>query len=239
MKSWSTGNGYSIYRVLAGRSNSYLVRYDNTNLLIDTGKASSYGRLRTNIDSLKIPVTQIDYLVLTHTHFDHCQNAARIKDVEHCTVIIGEKEKEFTEKGYTPVPGGTFLITKIISNTGQLLAKRKLGFRPFVADRMVPDKPAEVIADLNIKLINTPGHSPGSISVIIDNEIAIAGDSIFGIFPGSVFPPFADNPGEMIRSWRILLDSGCKIFLPGHGKEVSRELLYKNYKKYSIKCFLE
>ena len=86
-----------------------------------------------------------------------------------------------------------------------------------------------------IKMIKTEGHSSGSISVIVDNEIAIVGDAIFGVFKNSVFPPYADNPIEMIKSWRMLLDTDCDTFLPGHGKEVKRELIQKEYYKYARK----
>lgn len=54
---------------------------------------------------------------------------------------------------------------------------------------------------------------------------------VFGVFPGSIFPPFADNEGLMVESWKKLLDTGCKIFLPAHGSERSRELVQKQYDK--------
>jgi hydroxyacylglutathione hydrolase len=81
-------------------------------------------------------------------------------------------------------------------------------------------------------LINTEGHSPGSISIIVDNEVAVAGDAMFGVFKNSIFPPYADNPAEMVKSWKKLLNTGCKIFLPGHGNEIKRERLKKEYEKY-------
>ena len=39
-------------------------------------------------------------------------------------------------------------------------------------------------------IIHTPGHSPGSLSVVVDDEVALVGDTVFGVFRGSVFPPF-------------------------------------------------
>ena len=37
MKSWKTKSGYEIFPVLSGRSNSYLIRADGYNILVDTG----------------------------------------------------------------------------------------------------------------------------------------------------------------------------------------------------------
>jgi glyoxylase-like metal-dependent hydrolase (beta-lactamase superfamily II) len=49
-----------------------------------------------------------------------------------------------------------------------------------------------------------------------NHEIAIVGDAMFGVFRGSVLPPFGDDIGQMIQSWGSLLDTGCSVFLPAH-----------------------
>jgi glyoxylase-like metal-dependent hydrolase (beta-lactamase superfamily II) len=62
--------------------------------------------------------------------------------------------------------------------------------------------------------------------------VALVGDTVFGVFRGSVFPPFADDVGVLIESWDKLLKTGSKIFLPGHGVEKSRKELQNGYNKY-------
>ena len=235
MKSWKTSNGYGIYQVLSGRSNSYFISTGKLNILVDTGKESAYNRLKLNIDSLKLTDKRITFLILTHTHFDHCQNAAKIKEQENCRIIVSEKEKESIEKGYTSLPNGTLIFTRLISFLGNLIGKKRFGYKPFIPDILLDEEFDLMDYDLNIKLIKTEGHSSGSISVIVDNEIAIVGDAIFGIFKNSVFPPYADNQTEMINSWRILLDTDCNTFLPGHGKKVKKELIQKEYCKRLFK----
>lgn len=71
MKQWKTTNAYWVFLVLSGRSNAYLIRKGNQNVLVDTGKETAYKRLEKNLESLH--VSKIDFLVLTHTHYDHCQ----------------------------------------------------------------------------------------------------------------------------------------------------------------------
>ena len=88
---------------------------------------------------------------------------------------------------------------------------------------------------MEIELIATPGHSDDSISVIVNNEIGLVGDTMFGVFKSSIFPPFADNPDEMVESWEKLFDTNCHTFLPGHGSEIKKELLGREMVKYSRK----
>jgi hypothetical protein len=80
-------------------------------------------------------------------------------------------------------------------------------------------------------ILNTPGHSIGSMSIIVDDEIAIVGDAIFGVFKKTVFPPFSDDVEQMIKSWRLLLDTNCSVFIPAHGSSKSRLLVQNNYEK--------
>jgi glyoxylase-like metal-dependent hydrolase (beta-lactamase superfamily II) len=80
----------------------------------------------------------------------------------------------------------------------------------------------------NAYILHTPGHSSGSVSIIVDDEIALVGDTMFGIFPWSVFPPFADDVKQMTESWGKLLETNCRLFLPGHGTANKRSLVQKN-----------
>jgi len=60
---------------------------------------------------------------------------------------------------------------------------------------------------------------------------------MLGICRNSIFPPFADNIRELLKSWEILLETECHLFLPGHGKAISRELLQHESLKYTIKYY--
>jgi glyoxylase-like metal-dependent hydrolase (beta-lactamase superfamily II) len=71
--------------------------------------------------------------------------------------------------------------------------------------------------------IHTPSHSPGSISLLCDDGSCFPGDILFNILPGSVMPPFADNPELLASHWRLLLDRGAQTFYPGHGRPFGRE----------------
>ena len=104
---------------------------------------------------------------------------------------------------------------------------KKKKFKPFEPDILISGDYDLNSTDNLINIIETSGHSEDSISILIDNEIAIVGDVMFGVFKNSIFPPYADNTGKMIKSWDRLLNTKCSIFLPGHGNEIKRELLKK------------
>jgi hydroxyacylglutathione hydrolase len=80
-------------------------------------------------------------------------------------------------------------------------------------------------------IIHTPGHTIGSMSIVVDNEVALVGDTLFGIFKWSVFPPYANDVKQLVKSWGILLDTNCPVFIPSHGSANSRSLVQNDYDK--------
>ena len=233
MKSWETKNRIRIFKVVPNKSNSYLILKGEQSYLVDTGKATSYAKMLRNMESIGFSVKNLKYLLLTHTHYDHCQLARQIIGASNCKVVVSEKGAGAIAKGFTRVPNGTLFITSLIAKLGQAVWKSKFNYQAFEADVYV-----EAGSDFNalggsIRLIETPGHTADSLSILIDEEIAIVGDAMFGVFRNSVFPPFANDVKAMVKSWGVLLDTECKLFLPGHGNAVSRSLLQKEYDKYS------
>ncbi len=233
--SWSTKNKYKISQVLSGRSNAYLILKENNVILVDTGKRNAFQSLVKNLSSLNVTIEDISYLILTHTHFDHCQSAKKIKEKSNCKIIVSSIATDSIKNGYTKLPDGTFLIAKLITQVGRLIGKNKFGYEPFYPDIIVKDVYDLKIEDNRIRIIETSGHSPDSISILVDNEIALVGDAMFGVFKNSIYPPFSDDVLKMIESWRKLLATDCKMFLPGHGKEIKRNLLQKELEKHARK----
>lgn len=235
MNIWKTKNGYKIIQILSGRSNAYLLLKDKLMILIDTGKESAYLKLSKKIDLLGLSLDKITHLILTHTHFDHCQSARKIKDNSSCRIIVAGKAVNSIDNGYSELPKGTTYITKQISRLGKLIGKKRFGYQPFEPDILIRgDYDLDCSSNL-INIIETSGHSDDSISILVDNEIAIVGDVMFGVFKNSIFPPYADNIFKMIKSWNRLLNTKCDVFLPGHGNEIKRELLKDQIDKYSQK----
>ncbi len=229
MKTWYTLSGHRILQILSGRSNVFLLSNGEKNILIDTGSGRLWDKLEKRLTNLGI--NHIEYLILTHAHFDHAGNAKRIKEKFGASVIIHKNEASYLATGDNILPKGTALITRQLVKIFAKKIAPRLRYEPCQYD---------VLVDSNFDLkdygfiafiLHTPGHTKGSISLIVDNEIAIVGDAMFGIFKGSVFPPYAEDAEEMVRSWRKLLETGCKFFLPSHGSANSRKLVQKDYIK--------
>ena len=69
------------------------------------------------------------------------------------------------------------------------------------------------------RIISTPGHTRGSMSVVLDSGQAFVGDAVirYAPFLSPWLPPFGRDRDRMLQTWEALLQTGARIFYPGHG----------------------
>lgn len=230
MRSWSTSNGYKIIQILSGRSNVFLVTNGQGNILVDTSPAFMWETLQKRLDRLGI--NRIDLLFLTHSHFDHAANASRIQEKYNARVIIHRSETVYLATGDNILPTGTNPFSRFLV---RLLARKFRSFalyQPCNSDYAIDNMLDLSQFGFSAYLIHTPGHTPGSVSLIIDDEIALVGDTMFGIFFWTVFPPFASDEKQMFNSWEKLLETNCRLFIPSHGSANQRSLVKKSLHRH-------
>ena len=80
------------------------------------------------------------------------------------------------------------------------------------------------------KVIHTPGHTPGSVSVLLETGEAFVGCMahnirMFTLRPN--LPIYAENIEQIKVGWKVLIDEGVKMIYPGHGKAFPVEKIKK------------
>ncbi|NLL75786.1 MAG: hypothetical protein GX235_00830 [Clostridiales bacterium] len=83
------------------------------------------------------------------------------------------------------------------------------------------------------RLIETPGHSHDSISIILEDKIVFLGDTLVSTI-GPKYPPFADEEILLKKTWKELLKTKAKLFCPAHGRPFGRVAFIKIYQKEVI-----
>jgi hydroxyacylglutathione hydrolase len=234
MNKWETKSGCKIIKILSGRSNVFLLTNGDKNILIDTSPANKWRKLERRLR--KHHIDHIEYLILTHSHYDHTGNTSRIKSRFGSQVILHRNEEYYLKTGEIIVPKGTNPVTRFIINYLASKVTDQLKFEPCQPDILVDSDFDLAGFGFNGRIVHTPGHSPGSVSIIIDDELAFVGDTMFGIFWWTVFPPFADDATQMVNSWTVLLATKCSIFLPSHGSSKNRTQLQKEFNKRKAIC---
>lgn len=229
MKAWTTFEGSTILRLLSGRCNVFAVVAGGGFLLVDTGKASRRAALYRGIDGLLRAGNRFAALLLTHAHFDHAGNAAAVAERYHVPVYSAGNEIDFLALGMNPPIRGVMGLAQLVNRIPPERAARLLRYPPVSgAKALIPGAMAS-LGFPGVSALPTPGHTAGSFSFIVDNQFALVGDAMHGVFPGNARPPFAQDEAGLLIGWRKLLESGCGLFFPAHGLPRKRDLVLKQY----------
>jgi len=230
MKTLDLTNNYRIHHILKERSNAFVVEATDQLYLVDSGRQNDIGTVLPAILQLQNETRKLaNWLILTHTHYDHSGGAAELKKELGVKVVVGKPEVRFLKNGFTPLPEGTNLLTDWVSDLGKQMSGKGFEYPPVRPNKSLTH---EWEVEPNLRIVMTPGHTKGSISVIINNEVAVVGDTLSGLDQSHIMPAYADDINELLESWGKLLATPCHSFLAGHGNVIKRAELELEYNKF-------
>ena len=223
-----------IIQIRIGYSNSILLLNGANSVLIDTGVKGDLLQFKTLFNKYNLKPTDVKLIVLTHTHNDHTGNLNELAKLTGAKVLVHKNEYDNLKNGFTPIPSGTRFYTKAVVFLGRKLKPRHASPEPFVVD--LTNTTNYSLSDYGIdgEVIYTPGHTAGSQSVLIGKTL-IAGDTFFNVREKIVFPPFANNPQQVLRTWKVLFELGIEEIIPAHGKKFEVEKAIVEFEKWSEK----
>ncbi len=181
-------------------ANVYLI-LDEKKALVDVG--GDFDFIHRAVSGY-IDVKELDYIILTHTHFDHASATRDLREVSNAKVMLHEKEYDFA---------------KLQNFSSSFFG---INFPPFEADSLLKEGDVIDLGKLKLEVIHTPGHTPGSICLYDEGErLMFTGDTVFpnGGFGRVDFP--GGNAVEMIESLKRLSEFDVEIMYPGHDEPVN------------------
>ncbi len=218
-----------VKKLLLGNSNAFLVSSGNEVVLIDGGLGDKSVKIIDTAKSMVDEFLGIKYSFVTHAHYDHVGSLLGVRNLCETKIVAQKSSVEMLDRGESPVPAGTMWLSKKISWLGCLLFRRCIKFRGFKADLVVDEKLELPFAGGKIICHHLPGHTKGSMGIEI-GEHFFAGDTLFHLLPGKVFPPFADDLSALKKSWQKIIGLNCRFIWPGHGRFISLPLLKNRLK---------
>jgi len=181
-------------------SNCFIVQDEGTGkaVIIDAGEFIE--EIREHID--RIGKENIVAILLTHCHFDHTMGAAELRDYTGAPLMIHKFEEEWVDD---PKRNGVKYF---------MMAASARFPKP---DKTFGDGDVIQVGDLELKVMHTAGHSPGSCCFIAEDTI-FSGDTLFLCGVGRTDLPGGNRTHIMHSLGRLSeLDGVMKVY-PGHGE---------------------
>lgn len=201
-----------IKKLSCGQANVYLVSGINGSILIDTGTEKYREKI---VHACK--GTTVKLIVLTHGHFDHCQNAAYLAEKLGCPVGIGKEDMPLLTEGEKRKVYGKGVWGHIYAQASNWnIWHKKLP--PVKPDVILEDGMALTEYGIDGKIVALPGHTAGSTGVLLKTGELFAGDAMQNIVsPASTWCYEDCESAE--RSTKTVQMIKAKVIYYGHGRE--------------------
>lgn len=178
----------------------YLINFSGASALVDAGCGRSREKVLSNIKACGVTPEEIQYLLITHCHYDHTGGVAGLKEATQCQTVVHELDAQFLEQGDDRVTAAKWYNSRLA---------------PIAVDRKLSLEQEEIqLGGRAIKAIHWPGHSPGSVVFVAEsegNKVVFAQD-----VHGPLDPSLLSNRDDYMKSLELLISLKADILCEGH-----------------------
>ena len=198
--------------------NTYCIVCGNKSIIIDPLLTSSFLDFMKQFD--------VDYIILTHEHYDHVCSINDIRKRFGIKVFCGEKAFERLSDPSSNMSRYIEFMLEAIPFGNHLVEPNEYVCS---ADSTLGDQQTIEWQGHLLFIKETPGHSKGSISILLDNQYLFSGDTIFKDYPTATRMPGGNTKAfkSITEPWLDSLPQDTMVY-PGHGKAF---LLKERYQK--------
>ena len=188
-----------IKQFIAGliENNMYLVVDENSHEAVVIDAPADIPELKKTVDELG---AKVKYILITHGHFDHIMGLNSLKKTLNAPAVICKEDLELSNKIND--------FTRLFGVPDSV---------PPTYEKFVKDGDIIEVGNLQIKVIQTAGHTEGGVCYLVDGNL-FSGDTLFKQSVGrtDLFGGSFDKIRHSVKDILFNLDGNTKVF-PGHG----------------------
>ncbi|MBC6463019.1 MBL fold metallo-hydrolase [Actinomadura sp. HBU206391] len=200
-------------------------------VLVDAGweHPDAWAALRGGLSTLGLDVTEVSGVVVTHYHPDHAGLAGRVREASGAWIAMHHADADIIRLFHDMVRDGTGHAVRLASarragagDGDQVTHAGEQPDPPAVPDRELADGDLVDLPGRKLRVVWTPGHSPGHICLHLeDGDRIFTGDHVLpritphiGLYPYDL--PDVDPLGDFLDSLERIEDIEAGEVLPAH-----------------------
>jgi hydroxyacylglutathione hydrolase len=199
----------------------YIIK-DKGTVLFDASHKGCLASFSKVLSESKIRPEEIQLIIISHGDFDHAGGAREISEFTGAKIVMHHRDKAYLEKAIFHWPEGVTPWGKISRSILKPMLEKKLELVPAKVDLTLDDQGLSLKEyGIDGKVIYTPGHTYGSISLVLESGEAFVGCMAHNRPPfvlSPKLPIYAKDINQIKESWKVIMDQGTSKIYPGHGK---------------------
>ena len=210
----------NIQRIECGNGNCYIIEENNKAVLVDTARSKYRDKVLSACQKVNVQL-----VILTHAHMDHCQNAAFISEELGVPVAISKADEELIKNNMLqPLFAKTLAGKLVLSLSEKAFHYDKI---PLFTPKIYLED-GDTLKDFGIsaKIIGLPGHTNGSIGIDFGKQGVFVGDALMNMFYPTVSMLYHDYQ-QMLNSARKISELGERVIYFGHGSPKNNRIWVK------------
>ena len=196
--------------------NAYLITGEKA-VLVDTGGTGDVAPILKFLEAHDA-LDKLALILVTHAHWDHAGGAAGLRTATRAPIALHRGDVEMARIG----SNGDVKPTCITAHLVRAFVNRP--YPPFEPDILIEDEMDLATFGVQARVVHTPGHTKGSLSVLTDERDMLVSDLLMGGYlGGKLFPTwpgihyFADDLAQLHASIRKVLALSPRCIYLGHG----------------------
>ena len=207
---------YSITHIKGGTDNCYIVSDGKNAILFDTASKENLQQVSDECSKYDLKL-----IVLSHPHFDHAENADALSKKFNVPVAYNEKDDGiFDDYDSQPLHSYGLVGFVVLKASLKVLSRTKVT-RP--QNRFFV-KEGDTLAEYgfpDIKVTELPGHSKGSIGLLVADDVLLAGDALDNWIRPGMGHLYTDLEAEK-KTVEKIRSFGKRTYYYGHGKPTEK-----------------
>ncbi|MGW1498120.1 MBL fold metallo-hydrolase [Streptomyces mirabilis] len=205
----------TVYTVKNVASSAFLVTDENGAMIVDTGVAGRAPAMLQQIADAGLRPADVKLILLTHHHADHSGSALALREATGAPVAIHRDDADQLRRGGRVVLQPTSVMPRLMK-----VMLRKAEIPAIEPDIILADEEDLTRHGGIGRSFVTPGHTPGSVCVLLPDNSILAGDALSGGLMRARIarkPMFATDLDAATRSMRVIAGHGPATVYVGHG----------------------
>jgi glyoxylase-like metal-dependent hydrolase (beta-lactamase superfamily II) len=191
---------------------AYLIETAGGLFLVDCGMPGNEKKIRQTMQGLGRE--DLKLIFITHAHPDHTGSAAALKRSSGAKIAIHRLEAEALRTARMPVSSQNRLRRLVTAIIGRFFRVQLVE-----ADILLEDGDSLEPYGLRGTVFHTPGHSPGSCCLVLEDQSGFVGDLVSTSGMPHLQHDIVDDWGQLHASYLRLRELGVERAYPGHGEK--------------------